>query len=421
MKGIFDIDNWMEIFSTVKKNKLRTFLTGFSVAWGIFMLIILLASGNGLKNGVMSNFGDRAMNTVEIWPRQTSMAYQGKPSNRRISLDQKDYELLDKQVKEADNISPRTWANTTASYNFESISCNFEGVYPQQMIISGLKIIDGKGRFINDIDMQERRKVAVINKRMREVLFKNESPIGKEFSSNGLIFRIIGVYEGREWGNQNKAYIPFSTAQLLYNNGWGFSGISFTVNGLNTKKENEDFEKDLLRKFAGLHQFHPEDTRAIAIRNNLDDYLQTMGIFNGINLFVWVIGIGTLIAGIVGVSNIMLITVKERTREFGIRKALGAKPSSILQMILMESILITSIFGYIGMVFGIGLSEAINSAMEISQSSGEEGFSIFKNPTISLSVAGGATLLLVFAGVIAGYFPARKAIKVTAVEAMRAE
>ncbi len=423
MRGIFDIDNWMEIFSTIKKNKLRTFLTGFSVAWGIFMLIILLASGNGLKNGVMSNFGDRAINTVDMWARRTSMPFQGNPSNRRISLDQKDFDLIDKQVKEADNISPRTWANTIASYNFESIDCSFEGVYPSQMIISGIKIKGNNGRFVNDIDMKERRKVAIINKRMKEALFKNEEPIGKMITSNNLNFKVIGVYEGNDWGNQNRAYIPFTTAQLLYNKGWGFSGITFSINGLETKEANENFEKNLRRKLAGLHQFHPEDNRAIRIENNLEEYMQTMGIFNGIKMFVWVIGAGTLIAGIVGVSNIMLITVRERTREFGIRKALGAKPASILQLILMESILITSVFGYIGMVFGIGISEIINYGMEMAQTaaSDERSFSIFKNPTVDIAVAIGSTILLVCAGVIAGIFPARKAVKVTAVEAMRAE
>ncbi|MDR3061538.1 MAG: ABC transporter permease [Dysgonamonadaceae bacterium] len=421
---MFDIDDWMEIFSTIKKNKLRTFLTGFSVAWGIFMLIILLASGNGLKNGVMSNFGDRAINTIEMWARRTSMPYQGNASNRRISLDQKDYDLLDTQFKEVDKIVPRTWANTMAGYNFESINCNFEGVYPEEKIISGIKIKNNKGRFINDADMKERRKVAVINNRMKEALFKDEDPLGKMITSNSLNFKVIGIYEGNEWGNQNRAYIPFTTAQLLYNRGWGFASISFSITGLETEKANQDFEKGLRKKLAALHRFHPDDTRAIGMYNSLENYLQTMGIFNGINFFVWVIGIGTLIAGVVGVSNIMLITVRERTREFGIRKALGAKPASILQLILMESILITSVFGYIGMVFGIGLSELINYGMEMSQSvaaGGDREVSIFKNPTVDLAVAGGATILLVCAGVIAGYFPARKAVKVTAVEAMRAE
>ncbi len=416
---MFDLDNWMEIFSTIKKNKLRTFLTGFSVAWGIFMLIILLASGNGLKNGVTSNFGDRAKNSMEIWTRRTSMPYKGNPKDRRITLDEKDFDLISK-LDEVDHISASVNFSAIASYNFESNDCSFTGVYPSQAQIDGIKIVDNKGRFLNDIDMKERRKVAVINKRLRDVLFKKEDPVGKSIVANQLNFTVIGVYESEDWGNQCQAYVPFSTAQLLFNQGWGIGSISLTVEGLNSVEANKAFEQELRTKLARLHQFDPEDTRAVGIWNMLENYLQTMGIFNGINLFVLVIGIGTLIAGIVGVSNIMLITVRERTREFGIRKALGASPYSILRSILMESVFITSIFGYVGMVLGIGLSEAINLAMEAA-SEVSSGPSVFKNPTVSISIALGATALMVIAGVIAGYFPARKAVKITAVEAMRAE
>ncbi len=416
---MFELDNWLEIFYTIKKNKLRTFLTGFSVAWGIFMLIILLASGNGLKNGVMSNFGDRAKNTVEVWSRRTSMPYKGNPANRRITLDQKDFDLIDNQVPETENVSASVSSYLTASYNFESSECNFEGVYPVLASMAGIKIKDNKGRFINEVDMNERRKVAVINGRLKEMLFKEEDPVGKMITANNLNFKVIGVYEGSDWGDEKRAYIPFSTAQMLFNKGWGIGSLTFTVNGLNTVEENQAFEDRLRRKLAGLHRFDPADKRAIGMWNTMEDYLQTMGIFNAINLFVWIIGIGTLIAGIVGVSNIMLITVRERTKEFGIRKALGAKPITILKLILMESILITAVFGYVGMVMGIGISEAINFGME--SAGGGDDMTIFKNPTVDLTVAFGATVLMIISGVIAGYFPARKAVKITAIEAMRAE
>ena len=416
---MFDLDNWIEIFSTIKKNKLRTFLTGFSVAWGIFMLIVLLASGNGLQNGVTEQFGSRAKNSMELWARRTSMPYKGNPKDRSIQLDQKDFDLI-AQLAEVENISATVNFNAVASHNFESSDCNFDGVHPSQSVIGGIKVLNN-GRFINDIDMRERRKVAVINKRMHEVLFKNEDPIGKYFEANKIIFKVVGVYEASEFGpgTQCQAYIPFSTAQLLFTNGWGIRSMSLTVQGLHTVEANKEFEKELRKKLAALHQFDPEDERAIGIWNMLENYLETLGIFNGIRLFILIIGIGTLIAGVVGVSNIMLITVRERTREFGIRKALGATPLSILQLVLMESILITSIFGYIGMVLGIGLSEGINFIIESASTEGE--LTIFKNPTVSLSIAVGATVLMVIAGVIAGYFPARKAVKITAVEAMRAE
>ncbi len=416
---MFDQDNWIEIFHTISKNKLRTFLTGLSVAWGIFMLIILLAAGNGLKNGVMSNFGERATNSFQMWGRSTSMAYNGYPESRRINLDQKDFDLVEQQIKESEHISASISSYLMASYETESSNCNFEGVYPVYTKINGISIKDGQGRFINDIDLKEHRKVVVINQRMKEILFKNGDPIGKYILVNGLGFKVIGVYKGQEWGNEGKGYIPFTTAQQLYHQGWGLDDLSFTVKGLETKEENEIFEQNLRKKLAALHQFNPEDNRAIGIWSRLENYLQTIGIFNAITWFVLFVGTGTLIAGIVGVGNIMLITVRERTKEFGIRKALGAKSSSILRSILMESVLITSVFGYIGMVAGIAISELVNYIIESIP--GEEGMSVFKNPTVSIDIALGAVLTLIIAGVLAGYFPARRAVKITAIEAMRAE
>ena len=417
---MFDLDNWMEIFHTIKKNKLRTFLTGFSVAWGIFMLIVLLASGNGLKNGVMSNFGDRAINSVQLRGGRTSIEHNGIPKNRRIRLEQKDFELIRDHIPETGDISARISTNTKASYLRESSDCELDGVYPVFGSINGVKIKDGKGRFINDIDINERRKVAVINPRLKEILFKDKESIGENIVAGGLVFKVIGEYEGSDWGNECKAYIPFSTAQALFSSGWGIQSINFTIEGINTLEESQAFDKRLREKMAKQHQFSPEDDKAIRIWNTFEDYTQTMGIFNGINIFILVIGSMTLIAGIVGISNIMLISVRERTKEFGIRKALGANPRSILQLVIMESILITGIFGYIGMVFGIALSELINMIME-GMVQGTDGPSIFKNPTVDVGIVLKATLVLIIAGVISGLFPAYKAVKVTAVESMRAE
>lgn len=420
---MFDFDNWLEIFHTIKKNKLRTFLTGFSIAWGIFMLIILLASGNGLKNGVSSNFESRATNSMEVWGGWTSMPYEGISDNRRIRLDNKDFSLVKdkKRIPEIVNASASISTDLQANYENEFTNAEFQGVYPAHTKINGVKIT-GQGRFINDLDIKEKRKVAVINKRLNEILFKGKDPIGKIIIAKGLGFRVIGIYDGGDWGDEVKAYIPFSTAQQLFEGGWRVGSVSFTLEGLKTKEDNEVFEKELRAKFATLHRFNPEDQRALNIWNRLENYLETMGIFNGINLFVWVIGVFTLIAGVIGVSNIMLITVRERTREFGIRKALGATPASILKLILMESVFITTIFGYIGMVLGVGLSELINSAMEsAAQNTGANESFLFKNPTVDINIAIGSTIILIVAGVIAGYFPARKAVKITAVEAMRTE
>lgn len=416
---MFDLDDFREILSTIKKNKLRTFLTGFAVSWGIFMFCILLCAGNGLRNGVMTNFGSRSANSIQYWGRNTSIPYKGFPDNRPVKLDAKDVHLLNTQVDEADDISPMIFTNVQASFGVYNSDCSFEGVEPEYMRINGIKMLDNQGRFINGIDIRENRKVAVINKRLREVLFQDGNPVGKMFIAGGLSYTVIGVFEEESWGENAKAYIPFSTAQLLYNKGWGIHDITFTVKDLTTEKENEDFEKNFRVKLSLIHFFDPEDQRAVGIWNNLENYLQFVGMFNGISAFIWIIGIGTLIAGITGVSNIMLITVRERTREIGIRKALGARSGSIIRSVLTESVLITSIFGYFGMFMGVGLGELVNSILETPGM--EQVGTMFKNPTIDVGVAVGAMLVLIVSGVLAGYFPALKAVKIPPVEAMRAE
>ncbi len=416
---MFDLDNWAEIFSTIRKNKLRTFLTGFSISWGIFMFCILLCAGNGLRNGMVSGFGSRSVNSVQYWGRSTSKPYKGLRDNRPIKLDSKDVDLIRNQVPEADEITPMIFTDVATSYQINSTNCSFNGVSPEYQKINGIKIIDSQGRFINAIDIKEKRKVAVVNKRIREVLFNDEDPVGKMFIAGGLGYTVIGVFEEQSWGNDQKAYIPFSTAQMLYNGGWGIHDISFTVKNLTTEEENEAFEQDFRKKLSILHIYDPEDKRAIGIWNQLQNYLQFVGIFNGISAFIWIIGVGTLIAGIIGISNIMLITVRERTREIGIRKALGAKPSSILGNIIMESIFITSLFGYFGMFLGVGLGEIVST---ILASPGMEEISqAIKDPTIDVKVAFMAMIVLIISGLLAGYFPALKAVKISAVEAMKAE
>jgi len=414
---IFDPDNWAEIFSVISKNKLRTFLTGFSISWGIFMFCILLASGNGLKNGVTSNFSGQSMNTVNLFGRTTSKPYQGFPDKRRISLDQNDINLIKEQIPEADEISGEIDKSLTVNYNTFSTNCFFSGVFPAYLKMGELTIKKNGGRFISDADMLETRKVAVINTRLQKVLFQDADPIGKQFLAEGIGYTVIGVYETDDERDNAAAYIPFSTAQMLYNGGWGMGYIIFTAKGLNTLEKNDAFQKRLRGKLAELHIFDPEDERAVGIWARVEGYLRTMGIFNGISVFIWIIGSGTLIAGVISVSNIMLITVRERTREFGIRKALGAKPSSILGSILMESALITSIFGYFGMFLGVGLGELANSVLENATAS--QLSHVFKNPTVDVGVAVGAMCILIVAGIIAGYYPALKAVRISAVEAMR--
>ncbi|MDR0710744.1 MAG: ABC transporter permease [Prevotellaceae bacterium] len=421
---MFDLDLWQEIFNTIRTNKLRTFLTGFSVAWGIFMLIILLSAGNGLKNGVMFNFAGRATNSVEVWGGRISIPYKGLPMGRRIRLDNKDFELVDTRVPNAGNIGADLRKFGTVTFRNEFTSGQARGVYPSIQQIDDIDVQPG-GRFINAVDIRDRRKVALINERIKMALFKKENPVGQYIKMFGAMFQVVGIYDlNSGWGNNNMVYIPFSTAQQLFNKGYGVNSVSFTIDGLNTREGNEQFNVALRKKFAELHRFDPNDMRAVGIHNQMENYLQTMAIFNGISLFLWIIGIGTLMAGVVGVSNIMLITVRERTKEFGIRKALGAPPASILRLILLESVLITGLFGYIGMALGVGASEVISAALEANAASSanmSENMVVLKNPTVDINIALLATLALMVAGVIAGYFPARKAIRITAVEAMRAE
>lgn len=415
---MFDLDNWIEIFSSIRKNKLRTFLTGFSISWSIFMFIILLASSNGAKNGVMKTFGSRDVNSISILGQTTSIPFKGFSDNRKIDLDEKDFNLINK-VSEKEFISPCILTTGTASFKRDYTYVSLVGVYPEYTNINGIKIKDKQGRFISDLDIKKQRKVAVINQRLKDVLYQNEDPVGKDLIINKLHFTVVGVFEETASTNIEKAYIPFSTSQLLFYGGWGFSSLSFTVKNLDSKKANELFIKDLRGKLSELHQFSPDDDQAIDFVDKLDSYFQTLGIFNAVNMFIWIIGIGTLLAGVVGISNIMVITVRERTREFGIKKALGATPISILVTIVTESVVITIMFGYLGLFLGIATSKLFNWILVSNE--GLSSLAIFKDPSVDIFTALGAMTMLIIAGVLAGYFPARLAVKIPPVEAMRVE
>jgi putative ABC transport system permease protein len=425
---MLDFDNFREIWSTMKKNKLRTFLTGFSVAWGIFMLVALLGAGNGLRNGVMYNFRDMADNRIEMWPRYTSKPWKGMRPNRRLTFKDEDYYMLKREHPEVDLCSATINHSDTLTYNKEYFTGETDGVFPDHAKINFIQFHAGKGRFINDMDIRDRRKVIVLSPRMAEVLFRDANPLGKYVRCGHVMFRVVGIYYDKNVSNNSPAYIPFSTAQLLYNKGSGFYNLSFTVKGVTTEAENNAFEQRLRASLAARHKFDPTDTSAIGMWNTANELRMFGNMMSGILLFIWIVGIGTLTAGIVGVSNIMLVTVRERTREIGIRKAIGAKPSSILKLIIFESILITAAFGYVGMISGVGLTEGIDYIMTLSgANSASEGgnpgesVTLFRHPTVSLGIAVSSTVLLIVAGVFAGYFPARKAVKISAIEAMRAE
>ncbi|MDR3095254.1 MAG: ABC transporter permease [Bacteroidales bacterium] len=414
------IDSVREILATIKENKLRTVLTGFAVAWGIFMLIVLLASGNGLRNGVMSNFSGRATNSVRVFPGYMSMPHKGLPAGRNIRFDFRDYYLARDKIPEIEFLSARINASLTVTNGEEYVALSAYGGTADLAFILNIKMKEGMGRFINTMDDKMRRKVMVIHPDHQKILFKDENPVGKYVIANGIAYQVIGVYGASSHFNNNNppAYIPLTTAQMLYNHGYGFSNLEFTVNGLNTVEANEAFSMRLREKFGALHGFNPEDRSALWINNNAQDSIQANNIFSVINIFLLIIGLASMMAGIVGVGNIMVITVKERTREIGIRKAIGASPASILRLIILESIFVTTCAGYVGIVLGVGLTELVGMAM--SQNTGANG-TVFLDPTVNMSTVIGATALLIVCGVVAGLIPAVKAVKVKPVEAMRAE
>lgn len=417
---MFDLDIWQEIFSTIKKNKLRSFLTGFAVAWGIFMLMVLLGSGNGLANGVASNFGSRAKNVMWVWSRKTSMPYAGLQSGRRFVYKNQDYKDL-KALKGVDLISGRYYlGGRTFSYGKEYGDYSTMCVYPDYKEIEGYVIT--KGRFLNEIDVRQRRKSVVIGLDMEKALFGKTDPIGEMVNIGDIPFTVVGVYDVQEQRDGTRmAMMSISTAQALFNANDRIHSFALSAKEM-SKAENLALEQQIRRILASNHKIHPEDQSAIGMYNTLKDYAQTMAIFTAINMFIWLIGIGTLIAGVVGVSNIMLISVKERTKEFGIRKALGASPRSIVGLVLLEAVLITSIAGYLGMFVGVGLMEGVNIMMEKSMSSGGDGgMTLFLNPTVDLRIAVSAMLLLIVAGSIAGYIPAKQAASVKPIEALHNE
>ena len=416
---MFTINTLEEIIASLKHNKLRTALTGLSVTWGIFILIVLLGAGNGLKNGVTSNFKDRATNTVQMWSGTSSLPYKGLKSGRTLNFGEKQIGDVSNNLNETSSQTGVIEKQLTITNNSEYGSYTIKGVDPSYQKIFNLEFDANGGRFINFLDNKSSNKVIVIDKKIETVLFKGKSALGKYVKLGAVMFRVVGINSKKERWGDGTAYIPFTTAQYIFNPDLKFRNIAMKVNGLTTKESNDAFNDRLKSTMSKSLSFDPNDTQALWVRNSQRDFIETMKIFNGITLFVSIIGIFTLIAGIVGVSNIMLVSVKERTREIGIRKALGAPPASILQSIIIESILITTFFGYIGMMMGIGLTEVVNFIMEKSAAGGGDGMTVFKNPTVELSYVLISTSILIISGVIAGYMPARRAVRIKPIEAMR--
>lgn len=414
-----------EIWATARRNKLRTTLTGFAVAWGIFMLIFLLGAGNGLINATQQN-SHRYLNTsMVIFGGQTSKAHKGLKEGRKIELNDRDMEIT--QERFSDNVeevgAELDHGNTTMSHGKEYTAANISGVYPNDYIINKRDMI--YGRFINKIDIRDRRKSIVISDDMAKELSPTgnvEDMLGQIVRMEDLAFHIVGIYQVDKSMMGTDAFIPFTTYRTIYNVGDKTGNIVFSFKGLETEQQNEVFEQRYRANLNGNHGAAPDDEEAVWIWNRFTQAMQMNTGMGMLRTALWIVGIFTLLSGIVGVSNIMLITVKERTHEFGIRKAIGATPWSILRLIIIESIIITTFFGYIGMVLGIAANEYMNATIgNMKVDSGMFTTTMFVNPTVGLDVCINATLLMVVAGTIAGLIPARKAAHVRPIEALRAE
>lgn len=415
------IDLFQEIYASIKKNKLRTFLTGFAVAWGIFILIVLLGAGNGLLNGMTENMKIFNNNSISISAGWTSQPSHGYQRGRNIVFRDVDLNLLEEQLGNyIYNGGASIEYSRTLSTNKDYLAGSMEGVYPSYQVSEALKMKEG--RFINLKDNLEKRRVAVIHEEAVEILFDTASAIGQTVMIDSLAYSVVGVYEGFGYRRNSDFYVPFQSIKLIYNKD-NVDNLSFLLSpNIKTEAENDSIDIKIRKVLAAKHNFNADDRRAVWIWNRLSNYLQQQSANSALTIAIWVIGILTLLSGVVGVSNIMLITVKERTREFGIRKALGAKPSSILRLVLIESIVITTLFGYIGMLAGIGATELLNAyAGQQVMDAGAFSATVFSDPTVRIGVAIQATLTLIIAGTIAGYIPARRATRIKPVDALNAK
>lgn len=422
---MFDLDHWKEIFSTLKKNKWRTFFTAFGVFWGIFMLIIMIGSGKGLQNGVMSGMGDFATNSMFVWAQTTTKAYKGYKEGRSFNFNNEDTRALKKELDELQYLAPRVqgYSNGTNQQNvvrgLEAGTFTVYGDAPVWNKIDPANIL--QGRFINDIDVKNKRKTAVIGEQVKKVLFKNgEDPLGEYIRIQGVYFQVVGIFKPLNdninfGGDKSKSiFVPYTTLQQVYNYGDAVHWYALTAKPGTPIKALED---EALRILAKRHSIHPEDKEAFGYFNLGEQFDQISGLFNGIDLLIWIVGTGTLLAGVIGISNIMLVIIKERTQEIGVQRAIGATPRKIISQVVTESVVLTTFAGYVGLVIGVGILEAVSYGLA---SQGAESNS-FKNPEISFTIAITALAILIISGIMAGIIPARKAVRIKPIDALRDE
>ncbi len=423
--GIFDLDRWQEIGAALAKNRLRTFLTAFGVAWGIFLLVVLLGSGNGLNNGVMEGFSGMATNSLFVWGMRTSKPYAGLDAGRSIEFTNADTETLRRQVPEAAVISPRLqmggWrGGATVRRGAEVGAFNVVGDYPEIFTIQSM--ILERGRLLNPYDLEEQRKVAVIGTRVVETLFaEGEAPVGDAIEIQGVWFKVVGVFRTRQIGQQGERdastiYVPFTTYQQAFNAQNKVHWFAVTAKPEHKASDVETKVLDILRS---RHKVAPDDRRGIGFFNLEKEFGKVTGLFTGIRILMWIVGLGTLTAGAIGVSNIMLIVVKERTKELGIRRAIGATPSAVVGQIVLEALVLTAVAGLLGLMVGVGVLEGV--AQVVAASADPTKPTMFVAPGVSFGDALQALAVLVVAGTIAGFIPAQRAVSVPTVVALRAE
>lgn len=405
---MFDLAN--EILQTIRHNKLRTTLTGLSVAWGIFMLITLVSVANGITRSFKEEMMNSDSQKISIWGGTTTKPYHGYREGRNIDLKNKDIDILSHEQRDVvqEVTSELNGTQSGISTNTTNVQAGFTGVFPSALGLNNLELIDG--RFISQGDIDKKAKVMVLPKEYAEQLFPpdGKKAVGQRVECAGLSFLVIGVYES----HRRTIYIPYSTARVFSSDNTNLDQIILLLNGVTEIEQADNIEKDVRHTLASAHDFDPDDESGVWIWNAVSQALTVQGAIGILNIGVWVLGLLTLLSGIIGISNIMFVSVKERTHEIGIRRAIGAKPVKILTQILTESVVITTLFGYIGIVMGTALTEVLASTV---------GQGMFDYAHVDLRIAIQVTVVLIVAGALAGLFPALKALKVKPVEALRDE
>ena len=422
--SILDYDKWQEIMIVLKKNKLRTFFTAFGVFWGIFLLVIMMGSGNGLRNSALEGFGNMATNSFFMWTQRTTMPYKGFQRGRFFNFRNADTEAIKHNIHEADKVAPRLQVGGHRGSANNVVRGERTGLFtvlgdtPDFFDIMPMNVT--MGRLINEMDVEEQRKVVVIGDRVYQEMFrKDEDPIGEYLKIQGVYFKVVGVVKSKQKGfqaeqDEKSIHMPLNTLQRTYNYGDIVGWYSLTARKGKTASEDQRKTKDFLKT---RHHIHPDDNRAIGSWNMENEFNKFSNLFSGITILVWIVGLGTLFAGVVGVSNIMLIVVKERTKEIGIQRAIGAPPSAIISQIIIESVFLTTLAGYIGLVVGVGLIELVDYMITMSGAESE----MFRNPEINFDMAMMSLGVLVISGIFAGLIPARRAVSIKPIDALRDE